>query len=223
MNVDDAKLVSVSGWKFAEAKLPCFFAVHEADIDRTILEDDFVCEALCCFDLTSGQRRSVEIDGAVVVGHVEGNGVQVVKADEGGGEDMLSGVLLHVIATAGGVNLAADARSGREIFDRSFEVVDDSAIFSVDDFGDAESFGAGFDRAGVENLPAAGGVEGGAVEDEGGAGISTDLCDFGFEVVEERIVVVEAVGHRIFQFYHGFGRYCSWGRKADSSGLRSSE
>ena len=141
-NVDQAQFVAFGGRQFAQAELPCFVARHEADVDRAVLEDDLVGQALGGFDLLFRQRRRVEIDGAVVVGHVERDRRHVVQADEGGGEHVLSGVLLHVVATAGGVDLAVDAGSGLEGFSldraRGFEVVHDSAVFHVGDFGDAE-------------------------------------------------------------------------------------
>ncbi len=114
---------------------------------------------------------------------------------------MLSGVLLHVVAAACGIDLAVDAGSGLEgfslrIVQRGFEVVHDSAVFRVGDFGDSE-FGVCVrsDPSGVEYLAAAGGIEGGAVENERRARGVEDFADFGVEVVEERIVVVEACGH----------------------------
>ena len=71
--------------------------------------------------------------------------------------------------------------------------MDDAAVFGVGDFGDSEFCVVGGDRAGVEDLAAAGGIEGGAVEDQGGPRSLVDFADFGVEVVEEGVVVVEAV------------------------------
>ena len=175
VNVDEAKLVAVGGRKFAQAEAGCFVASDEADIDGTILEDDFVGQAFGGFDLIRGERRGVEIvdlqiNRAVIIGHVERDGGHVEEAKEGGGENVLGGVLLHVVAAAGGVDLAVDAGSGLNIFDGGFEVVDDVAVFGVGDFGDAEFDGGVFrgKPSGVVNLAAAGGIEGGAVENERG-------------------------------------------------------
>ena len=111
-------------------------------------------------------------------------------------------MLLHVVAAARGVDLAADARSGREIFDRSFEVVDDSAVFGVGDFRDSESLVAvDGDGADVEDLSPASRVEGGTIEDDSWALACGNLFDFGLEVVEEGVVVVETVGHGELLFY----------------------
>ena len=61
---------------------------------------------------------------------------------------MLSGVLLHVVAAAGGVDFAVDAGSGLQIFQWGIEVVDDLAVFGVGDFGDAKfRVGIGRDRS----------------------------------------------------------------------------
>ena len=137
-DVDEAELVALGGRKFAQAECSGFIAGHKADFDRAILEHDFVGESLGGFDLIFAKRGRVEIDRAIVVGHVERDGRHVEKANEGGGENVLGGVLLHVVAAAGGVDFAANAGSGLYVFQWSFEVVDDVAVFGVGDFGDAE-------------------------------------------------------------------------------------
>ena len=108
---------------------------------------------------------------------------------------MLSGVLLHVIAAAGSVDLTMDFRSSPELFWRSFEVVDDASVCGISDLGDFEIFVFCGNDTGVEDLAAAGWVEGGAVEEKSWLGIRLKFTYFGFEVVEERVVVVEALGH----------------------------
>jgi hypothetical protein len=50
-------------------------------------------------------------------------------------------VLLHVVAASVGVDLALDAASGLDAFERSFEVVDDVAVFGVGNFNDTETGG----------------------------------------------------------------------------------
>ena len=100
-----------------------------------------------------------------------------------------------------GIDLTADAGSGLEGFflrvvQRGFEVVHDSAVFRVGDFGDSQlGVGVGGDPSGVEDLPATRGIEGGAVENQRGTRGVEHFADFGIEVVEEGIVVVEARGH----------------------------
>jgi hypothetical protein len=73
--------------------------------------------------------------------------------------------------------------------------VDHSAAFGIGDFGDAKfRVRVGTDPACVEDLAAAGGIEGGAVENQPRTGRLEDLADFRVEIVEERIVVVETGG-----------------------------
>jgi hypothetical protein len=60
--------------------------------------------------------------------------------------------------------------------------------------GVARGFGGKY-PASVVDLAAAGGVESGAVENERRARGFDDRADFGVEVVEEGILVVEAAGH----------------------------
>ena len=139
-DIDEAEFVPFGGREFAQAQVPCFFASDEANVDRAILQDDFIGEAFGGFDLIFGERRGVEVDRAVVVAHVEGDGRHVEEADEGGGEDMLSGVLLHVVAAAGGVDLAADFGSRLQGLWRGFKIMNDAAVFGVGDFGDFEVF-----------------------------------------------------------------------------------
>src|ERR1700693_1766771 len=114
---------------------------------------------------------------------------------------MLGGVLLHVVTAAAGIDFTVYAGSGLNIFQRSFEVMDDMAVLGVGNFRDAE-FGAvirsgdgGSNPAGVVDLAAAAGVEGGAVENQRWARVFDHLAHFGVKVVEKRIVVVKAVGH----------------------------
>ena len=77
--------------------------------------------------------------------------------------------------------------------------MDDVAVFSVGDFGHAE-FGFVRDQpASVVDLAAAGGVEGGAVENDGWTRGFEDGADFGVEVVEEGIVIVETVGQGLLR------------------------
>jgi hypothetical protein len=65
--------------------------------------------------LIFGERWSIQIDRGVVVAHVKGDGRNVEEAHERGREDVLSGVLLHVVAAAGGVDLAADFGSRLQV------------------------------------------------------------------------------------------------------------
>ena len=73
--------------------------------------------------------------------------------------------------------------------------MDDVTVFGVSDFGDAEFCISQNEPAGVVDLTAAGGIEGGAVKNERWPRGFDCHADFGVEVVKEGIVIVEAVGH----------------------------
>src|ERR1700758_2521088 len=73
--------------------------------------------------------------------------------------------------------------------------MNDPPVFCVSYLGDSEFLVAGNDPAGVVDLPSAGRIKGGTIEDYSGTAGRWEFLNFGFEVVEEGIVVVEAVGH----------------------------
>jgi hypothetical protein len=109
-----------------------------------------------------------------------------------------------MVAAARRVDLAADPDSGLEVFRRSFEVVDHVTIAVICDFGDVKlvtgirRIPGESDPARVKDLAPARGIESGAVENERGARTFDYLVDFGVEVVEEGILIVEAFGHGAF-------------------------
>src|ERR1700729_2880188 len=104
-------------------------------------------------------------------------------------------MLLHVVAAARGVNLAMDAGSGLDV-SGGFDVVDDFAVLAVGHFGDPKfGIGIGSNPAGVEDLAAAGGIKRRAIKNQRGAWVVDHFAHFGVEVVEKRVVVIEAVGH----------------------------
>ena len=80
--------------------------------------------------------------------------------------------------------------------------MDDLAVFGVGDFGDphlGRVVGiASKDPSRVEDLSSAGGIKGGTVENQRRTRGFGRLPNFGIEVVEERVVVVKAVGHASF-------------------------
>src|SRR5258708_9812469 len=80
--------------------------------------------------------------GAIFVAHVKGNRRHIKKPHKGGGENVLPGMLLHVVAAAGRINKTANAASflQREFVfgDAWFEIVNDLSIFPLDDFCNSE-------------------------------------------------------------------------------------
>jgi hypothetical protein len=104
---------------------------------------------------------------------------------------MLSGVLLHVVASARGVDGAVD---GSSLLEHLLDEVEDFAVFVIGDFGDGNAALAGGEGAGVERLSAAGGIEGRLVEQERGA--SADVAHFRDargEGEEVRVGIVQAM------------------------------
>ena len=102
-----------------------------------------------------------------------------------GREEVLAGVLLHVVEAAGPVHAAVHGRP----VDRVGEQVGDAVtlVHDVHHRGAAEG-------PGVVRLAARGGIEGGAVEVYSAAAVGT-VHDGGVEVAQVGVGVVEAEGH----------------------------
>ena len=109
---------------------------------------------------------------------------------------MLARVLLHVVTAASGVDDAVDARSRLRRQGAIFEVMQDAVLFVVENFRDPQLAGRNFDPARIEQLAAAGGIKGGAVEHDRGAVSGDEFGDLGVKFGEKRISVIEALGHR---------------------------
>jgi len=71
VDVDEAEFIALGRRNLAQAKLPCLVARNETNVDPTVLEDDLVGEAFGGFGLVFAEVGSVEIDGAIIVAHVE--------------------------------------------------------------------------------------------------------------------------------------------------------
>src|SRR6266851_6623484 len=90
-DIDEAQFIPLDGRELAQPKLACFVTSHAAHIDGTIFEDDLVRETLGGLDLIFGQRGSVEVDRAIVVRHVEGDGRHFEESHESSREHVLAG------------------------------------------------------------------------------------------------------------------------------------
>ena len=73
--------------------------------------------------------------------------------------------------------------------------MDDAAVCRVGNFGHGELFITGQNDSPVVYLAAAGGIERGAVQHDPRPWAFHDLPHFGIEIVEERVVVIEALCH----------------------------
>ena len=122
---------------------------------------------------------------------MEADGPGLVQAVEGSRQDVLPGVLLHVIDAPGPVHAPVHARPRRQ---RLLHHVPDSLIVQVDDIDDLDAA----EDARVERLPAGGRVERGAVEDDDGAAVDVVAVeDGGVELRAAGIGVVDAFGHGV--------------------------
>ena len=80
--------------------------------------------------------------------------------------------------------------------------MDDAAVCCVGNFGHGELFITGQNDSPVVYLAAAGGIERSPVQDYPRLWAFRDLPNFGVEVVEERVVVIEALCHAQIIFHH---------------------
>src|ERR1700731_1869679 len=68
-----------------------------AHVDRTILEDNLICSSLGALEDFFGRFRAPQIDGAQFASKVEGNRGQSEALLKHGGQQVLAGMLLHVV------------------------------------------------------------------------------------------------------------------------------
>ena len=121
---------------------------------------------------------------------------------------MLTGVLLHVIAPAVGVDRTAHDCAGLQILCATFNDVEHvSGLFVFGDFLHANPRQAArawqLQPAGVEHLSATGGIERRAVEsDRGVSSFTADSHHASFELGEKGVSVVEAFGQGDYSGQH---------------------
>src|SRR5215472_8154781 len=108
---------------------------------------------------------------------------------------MLARVLLHMIATPGGIDAAVNRGSRSQ---RLSGEMQDTAVFLVRDFGNRYfPFVSQHQPAGIVNLAAAGGIKRGAIENDGVPAFALNVFDdASIKGVEKRVVVVEASSHK---------------------------
>ncbi len=115
---------------------------------------------------------------------------------------MLARMLLHVITSSLHVDHTVNAAA---LLDRpwTFEKVEDLSVISFRHVGYANSAfrvcrRGGKDPSRIKDLPAAGGIEGGPIQNDSGTRIGIrrrKIQHFRVEFVKKRIVVIEAFGH----------------------------
>ena len=161
--------------------------IFERDLDRPGLGDDFRATVLCPFELFGSERRRVHIDGRNFGAQVKAHRADREQFFEHRGQQVLPGVLLHVVVAAFPVDETLYL-CGAE---RRLQKMPD-AVFLVDHFLDGDAS----QRAQVEGLPAGGGIERGAVEVHAKA-VGRGFHHAGVELAEIAILIVETFGHLV--------------------------
>ena len=158
------------------------FVVHP---DGTVLKDDVVGPPLGVENGARLQGAAFEIDAGTLRAQMEAHGMQSEPLFEHGREQMLAGVLLHVIEAAAPI----DGALHRLAIERPDEVVRDALPF----VGDVQHRDAG-DGPGVAGLAPGSGIKRGAVEVDG-APVRGAFQDARGELAQVGIGVIEAFGH----------------------------
>src|SRR5215472_18221124 len=128
--------------------------IFEADRHWTVLEYNFIGPALGVPDLRRF-KGATNVNGARFNTQMKAHRMRVEQIDEHGGQQMLSGVLLHMIEAALPMDNAADFDG----FERRRNLVRDPAVFI-----DYLRYVNAAQLSGVEGLAARGGIEGSAIE-----------------------------------------------------------
>src|SRR6185312_591558 len=104
---------------------------------------------------------------------------------------MLAGMLLDVIEAAILIDMPVHCGVHRNRFD---DVMKNASLFVIGDYGNLNLARIDKNFSCVVDLPTAGGIKGGAVEDNNGlAGNRKRVDNMSIEVVEEGVVVIKAV------------------------------
>jgi len=170
---------------------------NKPNADETVLSDDVISQCLRRLHLLPSQILRVQIDGTGVGPHMKRNRRKVEKAHEGGREQVLPGVLLHVVAAPFDVNQTANVRAFRNWGCR-FEQVQDGVIVSLYYFGDARLAIVRNNPARIESLPAGSRIKRRPIQNDrsppvGGANVE----NIGFEFRQKRIVIIKTLGHNL--------------------------
>jgi peptide-methionine (R)-S-oxide reductase len=159
--------------------------VLELNSDWSILGDHLVGPQFHLRDFSSGQGTASEVDSPSLLPEVNAQRGSPQQLRNDGRQEVLTGMLLHVVEAPGPIDSAAHPL----IKQRPAQQVSDTVPL-VDDIDDSEA--AQFAR--VEWLTSRSGVEGRLVQVDSSAVVASP-DDRGFEVAEIRIGVIEPVGH----------------------------
>src|ERR1700674_496626 len=142
---------------FSHAELRQLVRGAVAHVDWSILEDNLICGSLRALEDFLGRFRAPQIDGTQFASEMEGNRKQAEAFLKHGGQQVLAGVMLHVVEAAGPV----DAAFRFAEFDGLVNSVDDFvlSIADVDDVGIAQ-------LAEVVWLASGSRIEGGAIQND---------------------------------------------------------
>ena len=142
---------------FSHAKLRQLVRGSVTDVDRAILEDNLICGPLCAFKNFLCRFGATQVNGAYFASQMEGNRGQPEAFLKDGRQQMLAGVLLHVVETAGPVDAALDLAE----FHGSINDVEDSVlgIADIDYVGITQ-------LAEIVRLATGRRIEGGSIQDD---------------------------------------------------------
>ena len=162
-NVDQTQLFASRWRNLADSHGLRFFRRGVANLDGTFFGDNFIRETFSSVELLCADLVSCQINGAVFVAHVKRDGREVVQALEGRRQYVLSRVLLHMVATALGVDHAMNRYAGPQPTWRTLDKMPDVTrvllLLNVDD-SHARAVGNGIDDSSIGVLATAGGIEG---------------------------------------------------------------
>src|SRR5271170_2612443 len=164
------------------------FGGAEAHGDDAILEDQFIRAALSFVQVSRNDRGRIEVDCADFAAKMERHRLKPEQLDKNGGEQMLAGMLLHVIEPARPVDLAAH----RAVRHGGGGVMHYAVIFRICDLDYRDSR----ERPEIVRLPSRRRVKRRAIEHDlptmaiGTVRLARNHA--GLEFLEEGVVVIEA-------------------------------
>src|ERR1041385_4933696 len=177
IEISDINQTQVAGLlrrKFTQAELPRFFQRHKTDSYRTVFSNHLIGQPLGLLCLRRGKAGGFKINGAALFTHVEADGGHIKELNESGGEHMLAGMLLHMIAPADSIDSAPHLCSCGKWRGSK---VQNAYVFFVRNFCDRDLLVSGTQHAGIVNLASAGGIKSSAVKDDNVLAVSRRRLD----------------------------------------------